>query len=197
MEHEPIYPAVILPADLPPWNGPFPYHSTTDPRDRLPVFYSILTPADWTRYHRWIRFAERLSPLDVVAVRETVTVHDALTLRPGEWLNDRILHYFTDAWLNTPVDSHSSCVAFFPSFFITLLVNDGHMDPKLVGTFSHRNVKSWGPKRYQSLKKPINHINTLVFFKNQGQMHWAIYGIFKILKSLKNSTQWDVVTTRF
>ena len=118
MEHEPIYPAVILPAELPPGNGPFPYHSTTDPQDRLPVFYSILTPADWTRYHQWLRFAGRLSLVDVVAERESVCVEDALSLSPGTWLTDPILHFFTDAWLHMPVESHAPSVAFFlPSLF--------------------------------------------------------------------------------
>ena len=185
MEHEPIYPAVILPAELPPGNGPFPYHSTTDPQDRLPVFYSILTPADWTRYHQWLRFAGRLSLVDVVAERESVCVEDALSLSPGTWLTDPILHFFTDAWLHMPVDSHAPCVAFFPSFFISLLLNDFHMDPKLEGTFSHQNVKTWGAKKYQSLKKPINHIDTLVFFQNVDQIHWVTYGIFQDLKIIE------------
>ena len=196
MEHEPIYPAVFLPSKLPPWNGPFPYQSTEDPRDRLLMFPSILTPVDWTRYNRWLCFAKHLSPVEVVAVRETVTVADALSLKPGIWLYDRILHYFTDAWLNMTVESQTRLVAFSLSSFITLLLNNFNADLRLVGTFSHRNVKSWGARKSKSLKKPINKIDTMVFFQNVGQMHWVTYGIFQDLKIIEEFGSMHRVPTR-
>jgi len=72
-------------------------------------------------------------------------------LRPGEWLNDEVIHYFMvmlskrDAALSGMDPARKRC-HFFKSFFMTKLLNEGHADPAMDGQYEYRNVKRWSKK---------------------------------------------------
>ena len=134
----------IQPVDLPNC-----YSSAMDNTSSLPIFQADLDDAnldddDWTRYRLWLREATGLDQNAALAEsgHTVVTVCDARTLRPCEWLNDTILTYFTDLFQNSP-RFHKTSALFFSPFFVTKLFNLGHEDEEVVGTFAYRNVKGW------------------------------------------------------
>lgn len=95
-------------------------------------------------------------------------------LRPGQWLNDEVIHYFyvmlaqRDAEM-CKQDQSRKRSHFFKSFFMTKLLNEGHTDPAKDGKYEYNNVKRWGKK------VPGGDLFALdkVFFPiNQGRMHW-------------------------
>jgi hypothetical protein len=137
MEPERMYPVVVLGRELPPWNGPSPYRSTQDPFHVLPFFHSNVLPAVWDRYHQWLRPAKAMDGTNVL-VRfgsNEVTIADALSLAPGQWLTDNILHFFTNSMKRT-FKIKSSAVVFFSFYFLTLLFNEGHAEESLEDAFS-------------------------------------------------------------
>jgi Ulp1 family protease len=101
-----------------------------------------------------------------------VSIADAISLKPQEWLFDSILHYFTNQ-MKRAFKIKSSVLGFFPCV-LTLLFNEG--------TFSYRNVKTWATNKLKPSKTPINEIKTMVFFYNKSRMHWTAYVIFQDLK---------------
>jgi Ulp1 family protease len=80
-------------------------------------------PAEWDGYRRWLRLAEHLDGSDVLVKFGTnlVTVEDCLSLAPGQWLCDNILHYFTSI-MKTTFKIKSPGSVFFSSFFFDPLV---------------------------------------------------------------------------
>ncbi len=104
MEEEPIYPDFVRSCDeIQPGDLPNCYSSAIDNTSSLPIFQADLDDAnldddDWTRCNLWQREATGLDQNAPLAEsgHTVVTVCDARTLRPCEWLNDTILTYFTD-----------------------------------------------------------------------------------------------------
>jgi hypothetical protein len=145
-------------------------------------------PAEWDGYCRWLRLAEHRDGSDVLVKFGTnvVTVEDCLSLAPGQWLRDNILHYFTST-MKTTFKIKSADSVFFSSFFLTLLFNGGHANANanVEDTFSYKNIQSWLSKKMKRLKTSLHGSKTLVFFRNVGRMHWATYVIFQDLKIIE------------
>ena len=186
MQQEPTYPVVVQATELPPWDGPSPYRSLQDPAVILPMFQLDVPPADWERYLQWLQIAEDRNGTDILVQFGTniVTVADCLSLAPGQWLFDNILHYFTSTMKRT-FKIRTTDLVFFSSYFLTLLFNEGHADPKVADTFSYKNVQNWLSKKMERAETSLTRIKTLVFFQNQGRQHWITYVIFQDLKIIE------------
>ena len=64
---------------------------------------------------------------------------------------------------------------FFKSFFITKLLNEGHLNPAIEGKYEYRNVKRW----YKKVPgKDIFNLDKIFFPINAGEMHWLCAVIF-------------------
>lgn len=104
-----------------------------------------------------------------VVVRESMR-----RLKPGQWLNDEIIHYFLimlakrDEALSKKDPSRKRS-HFFKSFFITKLLNEGHANADIEGTYDYRNVKRWSKK---VPGKDIFDLDKIIFPINQGNAHW-------------------------
>ena len=185
-KQEPTYPDFGLSTELPPRVGPFPYSSSQDPSLVLPLFYLEVSPEDWDRYDRWWRSAVSLDGSKVLVRFDTnrVLIEDALSLKPGTWLTDNILHYFTHS-VKRIFKIKSSVLVFFSSYFLTLLFNEGHANSGLVNKFCYKNVATWWSKKRTRLKTSLQEVRTLVFFQNQGRQHWVTYIIFQDLKIIE------------
>jgi hypothetical protein len=96
------------------------------------------------------------------------------TLQPGQWLNDEVIHHFLlmlskrDEERCQKDPSKKRC-HFFKSFFITKLLNEGHSNPNIEGTYEYRNVKRWSKK---VPGKDLSKLDKIVFPINEGRMHW-------------------------
>lgn len=94
-------------------------------------------------------------------------------LRPGQWLNDEVIHYFCvmlgkrDEELCQD-DPNRKRSHFFKSFFMTKLLNEGN--PAMEGQYEYRNVKRWSKK---VPGKDIFNLDKIFFPINQGRMHWV------------------------
>lgn len=118
---------------------------------------------------------------------DTVQRQSIRTLQPGQWLNDEVIHYFylmlakrdEDMSKHDPSRKRSH---FFKSFFITKLLNEGHSDPAMEGTYEYRNVKRWSKK---VPGKDIFKLDKIFFPINQGQMHWLCGVVFIQKKQIK------------
>lgn len=101
-------------------------------------------------------------------------------LQPGQWLNDEVIHYFMvmlakrDEQLSK-ADPSRSRSHFFKSFFITKLLNEGHANPDIEGTYEYRNVKRWSKK---VPGKDIFKLDKIIIPINQGNAHWICGVIF-------------------
>ena len=190
-----MYPVLLMPDDLPPWDGPFPYSSLVEPAQHVPIFSGNVPPEEVERYHRWLRLSRNLPDDDLVVIG--VTVSDVQSLAPEKWLVDSLLHYFAKSVKST-LRIQDFSVVYVPSFFLTLLFNEGHVDSNVEHKFAYENVKSWEKKRATESRKPINEIDTFVFFYNEGRMHWYIFTIFQDLKIIQefNSTGNSIVSTK-
>jgi Ulp1 protease family, C-terminal catalytic domain len=95
------------------------------------------------------------------------------TLRPGQWLNDEVIHYFyvmlgkRDEEL-CRIDPNRKRSHFFKSFFITMLLNEGN--PEKHGQYEYRGVKRWSKK---VPGKDIFKLDKVFFPINQNGMHWV------------------------
>lgn len=115
-------------------------------------------------------------PAQIVAQVDTdVVVRESMhRLQPGQWLNDEVIHYFLimlskrDEELNMQDPSRGRS-HFFKSFFITKLLNEGHANPDIDGTYDFKNVKRWSKK---VPGKDIFKLNKIIFPINQGTAHW-------------------------
>jgi len=122
------------------------------------------------------------SSSDVMAqVDSDIIVRESMQrLIPGQWLNDEIIHYFLimlakrDEELNK-VDTSRGRSHFFKSFFMTKLLNEGHANPDVNGTYEYRNVKRWSKK---VPGKDIFNLNKVIIPINQGGAHWVCAVIF-------------------
>lgn len=110
-----------------------------------------------------------------IVVRESMQ-----RLRPGQWLNDEVIHYFLimlgkrDEELCAQDSSRLRC-HFFKSFFMTKILNEGHANPNVDGTYEYRNVKRWSKK---VPGKDIFNLDKIIFPINQGNAHWICGVVF-------------------
>jgi len=106
---------------------------------------------------------------------DTIQRGSIQTLRPGQWLNDEVVHYFLvmlakrdeEMCRQNPSRKRSH---FFKSFFFTTLLNEGHANPAINGTYEYRNVKRWSKK---VPGKDIFNLDKIVIPVNVGRMHWV------------------------
>ena len=114
---------------------------------------------------------------EVVAKCDTdfVTRKNMHTLQPGAWVSDEIIHFFLamlakrdeELCQEDPTRKRSH---FFKSFFMTKLINDGHNDPAIAGTYEYKNVKRWSKK---VPGKDIFQLDKIIFPINVGEVHWV------------------------
>jgi Ulp1 protease family, C-terminal catalytic domain len=92
---------------------------------------------------------------DVVAKTEddtdSVQRYSLRTLRPYEWLNDEVIHYFLATLQRRDVQLCQQQLGrkrthFFKSFFMTKLLDEGNVNPALDGKYCYNNVKRWSKK---------------------------------------------------
>jgi hypothetical protein len=160
-----MYAVVLLPSKLWPLEVLPPYFSPQDPGDKLPLFHSQLTPADWDRYHQLLNWSNTIDAKDKILRlgNDLMNVAQARTLAPVQWLNKRILHYFTNS-LKRTLKIKESSVLFFSSYYLTKWLNLDHANKSLEGRFFYHNVKNWARKKLKASKKPIHEIEVMVSF---------------------------------
>jgi sentrin-specific protease 1 len=96
------------------------------------------------------------------------------TLKPEQWLNDEVIHYFYGMLAKRDEErcqhdpSRKRC-HFFKSFFITKLLNEGNSNPDLDGKYDYQNVERWSKK---VAGRDIFNLETLIFPINIDRMHW-------------------------
>jgi sentrin-specific protease 1 len=92
-----------------------------------------------------------------------------------KWLNDEIISFFLimlakrDEELCKQSPSRKRSL-FFNSFFMTKLLNVGHSDPSLDGTYQYKNVKRWSKK---APGKDLFNLDKVIFPINENGMHWV------------------------
>jgi sentrin-specific protease 1 len=97
------------------------------------------------------------------------------TLRPGEWLNDEVIHYFflvlakRDEALSAAYPQRKRS-HFFMSFFFTKLFDEG-----CTNKYTYSNVKRWSKK---VPGKDIFGLDKVFFPCNINMMHWTCVVIF-------------------
>jgi len=97
-------------------------------------------------------------------------------LRIGEWLNDEIINFYFSLLQERDKQKCEECGGskrrshFFKTFFMTKLLNEGHLDPAKDGKYDYRNVKPWSKK---VPGKNIFELDKLFFPINLGRLHWC------------------------
>lgn len=114
---------------------------------------------------------------DVIAKLDTdfITRKNMRTLQPGDWLSDEIIHFYLALLAKRDEefcleDSTRKRCHFFKSFFMTKLLNEGHQDPNVAGTYEYKNVKRWSKK---VPGKDIFALDKVFFPINVGDVHWT------------------------
>lgn len=105
---------------------------------------------------------------------ESVQRRSMQTLKPETWLSDEVIHYFYHMLAKRDKeicskDSSRKRSHFFYSFFFTKLLNDGHRDPDINGTYQFKNVRRWSKK---VPGRDIFNLDKIVFPINKKQLHW-------------------------
>ena len=100
------------------------------------------------------------SQVMVISYGETVTLNDVWSLLPTQWVVDSVIHYVVKA-MKTTVGLTDPSLAFFSSFFFTLLFQEGRLEEEGGGVFTYSAIDTW-----LSNLVPINQFRTLIFFKN-------------------------------
>ena len=100
---------------------------------------------------------------------DQVTRHSIQTLRPRQWLNDEVIHYFCQLLSYRDealcvLNQQSKRSHFFKSFFMTKLLDQD-------GGYQYNNVKRWS-KRVPG--KDIFALNKIFFPVNIGRTHWTL-----------------------
>jgi len=118
---------------------------------------------------------------NMAQVENDIVVRDSMQrLRPGQWLNDEVIHYFLimlakrDEALSKLDSSRLRC-HFFKSFFMTKILNEGHANADIEGTYEYRNVKRWSKK---VPGKDIFKLDKIIFPINQSNAHWICGVVF-------------------
>jgi Ulp1 protease family, C-terminal catalytic domain len=82
---------------------------------------------------------------------DSVQRYSFRTLRPCEWLNDEVIHYFLVTLQRRDIQlcheqQGRKRTHFFKSFFMTKLLDEGNVNPALDGKYCYNNVKRWSKK---------------------------------------------------
>ena len=110
-------------------------------RDRLPAI-PCLTEEDRARLQAFETSVGELDRVVMQAQTDVVRVIDLECCKEGKWLHDVVLNV---AWkqISKELDASSSNglkVGYFPSFFLTLLVQEGHMYD---AGYNYDGVRHW------------------------------------------------------
>jgi hypothetical protein len=102
------------------------------------------------------------------------------TLRPGKLLNDEIISFYYRMLGDGDKEAceQDSCRRrshLFNSFFITKLLNEGHYDPTVEGTYDYSKVKNWGEK---VPGKDIFDLHRIFIPINVACCHWVCAVVF-------------------
>jgi len=116
---------------------------------------------------------------------DTVQRDSMQTLRPGQWLNDEVIHYFLlmlsrrDEQMCAADKTRKRC-HFFKSFFITKLFDEGNAATQ--GKYNYNNVKRWS-KRVPG--KDLFKLDKIFFPVNAGGVHWCCAVVFMAEKRIQ------------
>ncbi len=123
------------------------------------------------------------SPSEIIASREgdSVQRRSMRTLRPGKWLNNKIINYYLKNCLTRRDEmlcaretgrrrSH-----FFNSFFVQTMFNKKNKDPGLRGRYNYKNVRHWSKK---VPGKDIFKLKYILCPINRDNKHWTSAVIF-------------------
>jgi len=96
------------------------------------------------------------------------------SLRPSQWLNDEVIHYFYGMLQKRDeelcrLNPNRKRSHFFKSFFMTNLLNKGNSDASLDGKYTYDNVKRWSKK---VPGKDIFELDKIFFPINEDQVHY-------------------------
>ncbi len=175
------YPRVIESYEDPPAGLSSPYASQHIGVS-LPLVPFSKTPSerDWSLYRSWVeeqeqRNIEDKDDLTLGKVEgEILTQSSLFSLSPGKWLTDAVIQASIQSILRLhPLEPS---VSFLPHFFFTKLMNEGHVNRDIEGSYDYNNVRNWVKKRIEG--KKVSDMSTLVMFQNQGRLHWVCYGVF-------------------
>ena len=124
-------------------------------------------------------------PLDeklAVSSNDSVQRKSMQTLRPGQWLNDEVIHYFYSMLANrdealSAATSGRKRSHFFMSFFFTKLFDEG-----ATNQYRYQNVKRWSKK---VPGKDIFALDKVFFACNVNGAHWTCAVIFMQKKKIQ------------
>ena len=164
------------------------YQPEANEGDDLRFFSETLNAEQVIRYNRILsvyteskRLKMTISQEDLQKMAtgkgEAVLLYHVWSLLPRNWVFDCVIHYVMKE-MPTLLGTTNPAVAFFSSFFFTKLFQEGQSDDfgqGKEGDFNYKGVESWTKKR---LTQPIDKMKTLIFFRNQSNMHWVVYAIF-------------------
>ena len=144
-----------------------------------------LTPADKVRLNAFYRCTDystyllRKNPF-IDKNKFYITVEETQTLGVQKFVNDSILHF---AWKQFS-EQHASLshgtlrVAFFPSFFFTRLLDEGH-----TRRYRYNPVSKWS-RRILGDRLSVLDYDLIVFLRHKS-LHWWIYVMFPKKKHLE------------
>ncbi len=193
------YPRVIESYEDPPAGLSSPYASQHIGVS-LPLVPFSKTPSerDWSLYRSWVeeqeqRNIEDKDDLTLGKVEgEILTQSSLFSLSPGKWLTDAVIQASIQSILRLhPLEPS---VSFLPHFFFTKLMNEGHANRDIEGSYDYNNVRNWVKKRIEG--KKVSDMSTLVMFQNQNHDHWVCYGVFlekKIIQQFDSFGGGDVM----
>ena len=141
--------------------------------NQLPAI-PCLTEEDRARLQAFNTSVGEMDRLVMKAQTDLVTVYDLQCCKEGKWLEDVVLNV---AWkqISKELDassSHGLKVGYFPSFFLTLLVQEGH---KYDAGYNYDGVRHWS-KTFLGDTPPLEY-DIIVFLRNFPG-HWWTYVMF-------------------
>jgi sentrin-specific protease 1 len=111
------------------------------------------------------------------------------TLRPGKWLNDKVMNYFLKNCLarrgeklcaNEPGRRRSH---FFNSFFVQNLFDLNNKNRNLRGIYNYNNVRRWS--RMVPMQRDIFKLKYIFCPINHNNKHWMLAVIFMEAKKIQ------------
>ena len=131
---------LLVGADEPPPPGVSPPYVGSNLTGSLEFFRDTASDEEWVMYHAWLQEVndDRYYCSDELVATDSnpITITDAYTLRPGEWIVDSVLHYVPNS-MKPILGLTDPSVHFFTSFFLTKLMQEGNADPKIAGIYCY------------------------------------------------------------
>ena len=108
-------------------------------------------------------------------------------LKPGQWLNDEVIHYFLNMLAIRDKEmckNNPSCKRshFFKSFFMTKLLDKGNANLEVKGKYNYKNVKRWSKK---VPGQDLFNLDKIIFPINHDQNHWICAVAFMTEKCIQ------------